>query len=848
MTLWTTTVVLCGSFIGQIPQDSSLGPGAEAMADGPRFKNITLEMSLKPFKKNEPDAIRAVCRQVFTQWAPLLRRADQVSIMMWTADGSEILEYTGEPSQRLEWGRYLGNPNSGRAVGSDPDAPLSIHDRAFLYMENPPEYTLGDLRSIVAALKDEGRRATGKPVRVGATFDPGPEFARSDFKYKKHPEICMSATMGAKSFVCCYAVLHADSSSYAGFPQGIPEGTPFGVFLGRQAQRFLTDMGYDYLWFSNGLGFGLEPWSSTGAVFDGKSFRVDKLTETRARIKEFWEGFRRECPSLRIETRGTNLATGIDLAKDGVDLRAIYTGGYNILPPPNSPWAALDGDFGLELAGFLSRMAELPAEDYLFRFYTHDPWWINSPWIDRYGREPHDVYLPSACTRVDHEGRVVPPSHLNILTVDDSFGNMPDRVPNEVIPRILEGRRDAPDAPGPFVWVYPWDAYHDAAQNSPGRLPEVFAGDWTIRQAINAGFPLNTVVSTTGFLDAIAKKSDLFRGCVLVTTVPEPGSAFETHLLQDVQGGGQAMVYGPLRHASPAFLEAAGLAVAEPIDGEFDVETDLLHGDELKQAHYPTRIRHDALVNGGGVESVAKGRGDESTRMLASLKGDGRWRDLIVATAQPEWKGGKIVYARGTHSNRYTGGRLLRPDDPDKYLDGGMLMRAALREFGYTFDQAKLRPSQRSPVVCVARSKNGYFLSGYTPDTTVEQRLRFPQGAPLLLGLETILNEGRSTYQMPRGWHRECRVFVDQPAGGRVGFNELHSNERGVTRRLEVDGLADASVIFYPDADAREENIRVYLNGIYPWMKNRIPFEKGPERFGRCYQVKGVTGRLAIAW
>ena len=159
-------------------------------------------MSLKPFKKNDPAYIRGICREVFTQWAPLIRHADQVSVMMWTADGSEILNYTGDPTQRLEWGMYIGNPNSGRAVGSEPDAPLSIHDRAFLYMPNPPEYTLGDLRFIVQTIKEEGRRITGKPVRVGATFDPGPEFAKSDFKYKKHPEICMAATMGSKSFVC----------------------------------------------------------------------------------------------------------------------------------------------------------------------------------------------------------------------------------------------------------------------------------------------------------------------------------------------------------------------------------------------------------------------------------------------------------------------------------------------------------------------------------------------------------------------------------------------------------------------------------------------------------------------
>jgi hypothetical protein len=97
---------------------------------------------------------------------------------------------------------------------------------------------------------------TGKPVRAGATFDPGPEFAKSDFKYVKHPEICVGESMGRKSMVCSYALLNADDNRYAGFPDGIPQDTAMGTFLGRQAQIFMDDLGFDYLWLSNGFGFG----------------------------------------------------------------------------------------------------------------------------------------------------------------------------------------------------------------------------------------------------------------------------------------------------------------------------------------------------------------------------------------------------------------------------------------------------------------------------------------------------------------------------------------------------------------------------------------------------------------
>src|ERR1700712_1705130 len=78
---------------------------------GKSFNNITLEMSLKPFKKKDKAYIQSVAKEVFTQWYSLLRHTDTVSIMLWTADGSEILDYSGKLTQPLEWAKYMGNPN-----------------------------------------------------------------------------------------------------------------------------------------------------------------------------------------------------------------------------------------------------------------------------------------------------------------------------------------------------------------------------------------------------------------------------------------------------------------------------------------------------------------------------------------------------------------------------------------------------------------------------------------------------------------------------------------------------------------------------------------------------------------
>jgi hypothetical protein len=521
MRLFTLVILLLSGFV---PAET---PNLDnSTLKGKPFNNITLEASLKPFKKNDKAYIQQVATELFTQWQSLLRHTDTVSVMLWTADGSEILDYKGNLNQPLEWARYIGNPNTEHEVGAGPKE-LSLHERAYLYIENPPAFTYGDLKFIIQTLKETGRRITGKPVRIGATFDPGPEFAKSEFKYKKHPEILGGNAMGHKTMVSCYSTLNADTESYAGFPKGIPANTPFGTFLGRQSQHFLTDLGYDYIWLSNGFGFGVEGWSSTGATFTGKAFLPEKLANTKALIAGFWNLFRKECPDFQIQTRGTNLSTGADLARDGVDLKQIYGGKYNMLPPPNSPWAALDGDFGLEMVGYMSRMAELPDDRYLFRYYTHDPWWVNSPWLDRYGREPHDIYLPMSVARINAKGEVRLPTHLSFLTVDNSFGEMPAQVPDEVTPHILKARYDSPTAPGPLVWVYPFEEYHNWAYKQPDRLPEIYYGDWLIRQAINNGFPLNTVISTQSFQSVISEKPAYFNESILVCIVPESGSSLE---------------------------------------------------------------------------------------------------------------------------------------------------------------------------------------------------------------------------------------------------------------------------------------------------------------------------------
>ncbi|HKL09718.1 MAG TPA: hypothetical protein VJ896_13165 [Bacteroidales bacterium] len=808
------------------------------------FNNITLEMSLKPFKKNNTDYIQAVCKEVFTQWASLLRHADTISIMLWTSDGSEILDYSGNLNQKLEWAKYMGNPNTSNEVNSYPDSNLTLHERAFTYMKKPPKFTYKDLKLIVTTLKETGDRMTGKPIRVCATFDPGPEFARSDFKYKKHPEVCMSNTMGAKSFVTCYAVLNKDKEKYAGYPHGIKQGTPFGSFFGRQSKHFLRDLGFDCLWLSNGFGFGMETWSSTGAIFDGEKFHAEKLDDIKAKILDFWTLFREECPEIRIETRGTNLSTSIDLAADGVDLKSIYEGNYNILPPPNSPWAAINGDFGLEMAGYMSRICEKPDNRFLFRYYTHDPWWLNSPWLDRYGREPHDIYLPMAVATINSQGQTENPTHLNFLTIDDSYGNMPKQVPDEVIPHILQARRYAPDKAGVLLWVYPFDEYHDWAFNHPERLKEIYYGDWFIRQAINEGFPLNTCISTKNFVSVYQKKPEVFSQSVLVTIAPEANTPLEAKLIDFVQQGGKAMVYGPVTRCSDRFLEFMNIKLVRPLEGVFEIQLKT-KSDDIKM-DLPDSIYHDAFYSGGPINTQRLSNKNNS-KVLTTVKQGVEKRDVALVRHEENGKGGAICYIRGTNSVGNKGGRLLRPLDKRKWYSGNILMRYALLELGYELLFEKESPLTKNPVNTISRNDNAYYFSGFVPNTTVKQKFKFPMGAPVFIGLETRITNGYSTYNMPKSYFKECRFFIEQEEGI-ISCFEIHSGEKGIKRRIGIKGLENATVRFYPPENADINEMKIFHNSHYPYKKGQIQGEKENRFRGKYILFRNISGQLTIGW
>jgi hypothetical protein len=94
------------------------------------LRNVTLEMSLKPFKDPSEPAVRSVVRRMFQQWLPLCSGLAADSVMLWTADGSEILDYRGCADDEFEWACWIGGANP-RSDQSGDSQRIGLHSRFY---------------------------------------------------------------------------------------------------------------------------------------------------------------------------------------------------------------------------------------------------------------------------------------------------------------------------------------------------------------------------------------------------------------------------------------------------------------------------------------------------------------------------------------------------------------------------------------------------------------------------------------------------------------------------------------------------------------------------------------------
>ncbi|MFC3800664.1 hypothetical protein [Cohnella sp. GCM10012308] len=821
-------------------------------AGGKRLRRVTLEMSLKPFKRLDEASVEETCAEALRQWAPLLQMADAASVLLWASDGSEILEWRGELSDRFEWGKYVGFANPEQFThAQDKTAPHIAKP----YIGEPAELTYADLRRIVAAFKRVCAARYGLPMEVGATFDAGPEFAYSDFKYSRHPEINL-AELGGETLslnahytvVCAWSRLLADRHAYAAYPDGIPEGTPFGSFLGKQCASYLPTIGFDYIWFSNGFGISYFPWTYLGAHYDGTTFGKADPAELSGKALSFWEAFKAECPFVRTEVRGTNYGTGMDLAKDCIPLKQLYEEGYLAYPPPNSPWGALNYDFGLELTGFLSRIAELPGDTYPFRFYANDPWFWQNPWRDYYDRQPHDIYIPLSAARIGRSGEMESAGIVEILTVDTERGELREEDPAEIIPHIRRAYEAAPDRPGLATWLYPFSELNALAADR-AEASRVFFHDWFIRNAINRGFPLNAVLGTDTLAGMDGAALDKLADTVLVTStvwLDEAGTARVRGLLEQ---GAKLLLYGDVRE--PSLLALLNLQLDRPLEGDFAL-THVFAADEWRgmdgtAAEPPGRLRHRAEVGDGGLAQSLLDASDTHTQVCAETNGEGGRRIFALRRTLPEWGGGAVAWVRGSLPFEAAGVTHVPKRQETEWADASVLMRYMLQTFGYMLLQEKQDPASREALLLVSRKDGGYWFSGCNQDTTVRLKLRFPEGVPIPVGHTVVAGPGPGEFAGYRGFRDECRIFVAQSERSRVWCRENQpapSRMMIAKRTLTVAGLRDAKVAVCPPPDALASGrIEVKLNGELTEIGEAIASARGG-----VLRLGGLSGTLDVSW
>lgn len=783
------------------------------MTVGP-LRRIVLETSLKPFVDLTAAGIRDTCATMLAQWEPLHRDAERLAVLFWTGDGDELIRWRGEIDDTLDWARYNGHCSLG--YGRHPGDPAG-YQQAVPYRDPLPDLRYRHLQDIIATFKHLAASAYGKELACGTTIDPGPEFIHSKFKFEEHPEILTAGRdaprAGGFPFVIAYARLHADQGSYAGWPGGIPEGTSLGTFLGRQARLFCEAIGFDYLWLSNGMGYSHYPWAWLGETFDGQRFGCTDAVDEAARVVGFWSDWRAEAPDLPLEVRGTNYPVGFDLACDAAPHRRIESIAGLAAPPVNPPWGSRD--LGMEMASYLSRIAHLPGDHFDFRAYINDPWFWPNPWWDYYRREAFDIYAPLSCGRVTADGEVQAATSVAFLTIDTELGELNPETAIEVIPHVREALRTRPDAPGPLVWVYPYDE-RQADFTDPDRAALAWFGDAVARQAIGQGVPLNTVVSTTALQTV---EVETWRDSILFCLLPREGEAAVPRLLELLDEGVGVVFYGPVTGADPAILQRLGLAAAEPLAGELILR--------LADGEHP--LYHDPVLGAGPICAVPSGGGEgPEPVILASAGVADDERVYLMRRGKAAWFRGSLPLRLQHHFGRAVPLNKAESYDPQRLLPN------LLWDLGLGVQQLISAEDGTAANLFIKRHDNGFWFCGHKPDASVVFELALPDGVPVCCELQTRIEDGLGWYFFDRTFHRECRVFVRQETGLVACKELLHPSD--VSRRLQITGLDDATVTVYPPKSCGET---LGIDGDVTAMYDE---ERG------LVQMFGVTGTVTVTW
>ena len=96
---------------------------------------------------------------------------------------------------------------------------------------------------------------------------------------------------------------------------------------------------------------------------------------------------------------------------------------------------------------------------------------------------------------------------------------------------------------------------------------------------------------------------------VVLTRVPDAGSAQETALLEHLRTGGRALLFGSTDRAGDRLLGVLGLTRAEPVEGTLELRRDHSVDRLATPAGERTRLVHRSLLSDGPIATVLRAAG-----------------------------------------------------------------------------------------------------------------------------------------------------------------------------------------------------------------------------------------------
>lgn len=244
------------------------------------------------------------------------------------------------------------------------------------------------------------------------------------------------------------------------------------------------------------------------------------------------------------------------------------------------------------------------------------------------------------------------------------------------------------------------------------------------------------------------------------------------------------------------------------------------------------------------MKEVVDDAADPFTQVHATVKQDGLERTFTLTRALPEWDGGRIGWVRGALPFQTAGVTHLPVRQEKELMDSSVIVRYLLHEFGYSFYQTKSEVDAHPALMFITRRDNAFILTGCKQDTSVTLQLRFPDGAPLIIGQSALIGEGTATYALDRTFHDECRVFVNQKQLSRILSREhqpFPTSKKRTVRNISVYNLIEADVTIYPPLAQLQAGVVEVKNGEhYLELSGKI--------VGGRVLLTNISGTIDISW